>query len=220
MMEILSRCGQSTLRVFRPSCLNNRLGSVLGQLISVEHNRLTVSVTVSIDEPAGGYLEMVEYKNSARGHLIALENKGAMEGYLEETIQGTTMKQKAYGTLVSSEMHAESIDQLVSLPWSAVRLRHFDEEIRMTPKILALIAIPNVRMQLQLRLTREENDSEEKKISKKEKTLLMTSVRDLMTNEAGWAAVPCAKRRYALCFFRFMLEQISVPAVPDTERRQ
>ena len=189
MMEILSRCGQSTLRVFRPSCLNNRLGSVVGQLITVEHNRLTVSVTVSIDEPAGGYLEMVEYKNSARGHLIALENKGAMEGYLEEMVQGTTMKQKAYGTLVS-------------LPWSAVRLRHFDGEIRMTPKILALIAIPNVRTQLQLRLTREEYDSEEKKISKKEKTLLMTSVRDLMANDAGWAAVPCAKRRYALYFFR------------------
>ena len=32
-----------------------------------------------IDEPAGGYMKMMEYRNSARGHLIALENKGAME---------------------------------------------------------------------------------------------------------------------------------------------
>ena len=47
-----------------------------------------------IDEPAGGYMEMMEYRNSARGHLIAPENKGAMEYNLEETIQGTTMKQK------------------------------------------------------------------------------------------------------------------------------
>ena len=47
-------------------------------------------------------MEMMEYRNSARGHPIALENKGAMECYLEEMIQGTTIKQKAYGTLVSS----------------------------------------------------------------------------------------------------------------------
>ena len=49
----------------------------------------------------------MEYRNSARGHLIALENKGAMECYLETMIQGKFMKQKAYGTLVSSEMHAD-----------------------------------------------------------------------------------------------------------------
>ena len=63
-MEILSQCGQSTLRDFRPSCMNHR---------TVEYSRLTV------DEPAGGYMEMVEYGNSARGHLIALENKNFME---------------------------------------------------------------------------------------------------------------------------------------------
>ena len=101
-MEILSQCGQSTLRDFRPSYMNHGKGSVVGQLIPVEHNRLTVSKTVSIDEPAGGYMEMVENRNSARGHLIALGNKGAMEDYVEEMIQGTTMKQKAYGMLVSS----------------------------------------------------------------------------------------------------------------------
>ena len=58
----------------------------------MEYNRLRMSETVSIDEPAGGYMEMVEYRNSARGHLIALENKGAMENYLETTIKGTTKK--------------------------------------------------------------------------------------------------------------------------------
>ena len=54
--------------------------------------------------------------------------------YLEEIFMGTTMKQKAYGTpLASSEMHTETVDQLVSLPWRAVILRHF-EELRTTPK--------------------------------------------------------------------------------------
>ena len=74
-MEILSQCEESTLRDFRPSSMSHGKGSVVGQLIPVEHNRLTVSETVSIDEPTGGYMEMVEYRNSARGHLIALINK-------------------------------------------------------------------------------------------------------------------------------------------------
>ena len=59
-IEVLSQCGQSTLRFFEPSCTNHGKGSVVGQLIPVEHNRLTVSETVSIDEPAGGYMDMVE----------------------------------------------------------------------------------------------------------------------------------------------------------------
>ena len=120
--------------------------------------------------------------------------------------------------MVSSEMHAETIEQFVSLPWRAVVLRYFEEEMRTMPKIHAVIAIPYVRTELQLRLawcmiglTRGEYDSEERKRSKEEKVFLMTSVRDLMTQEG--AAVACAKRRDALCFVQFMIEQISVPAL-------
>ena len=60
-------------------------------------------------------------------------------------------------------------------------------------------------------LTRGEYDSEERKGSKGEKVFLMTSMRDLITQEG--AAVACAKRRDALCFLRFMIEQISLPAL-------
>ena len=60
-------------------------------------------------------------------------------------------------------------------------------------------------------VTREEYDSEERKRSKGEKVFLMTSMRDLITQEG--AAVECAKRRDALCFIRFMIEQTSVPAL-------
>ena len=130
-------------------------------------------------------------------------------------MQGTTLKQKAYGTLVSSEMHVETIELLVSLPWRAVVLRYFEEKMRTMPKIHALIAISYMRTELQLRfawcMTRREYDSEERKRSKEEKVFLMTSVRDLMTQEG--AAVACAKRRDALCFVRFMIKQISVPAL-------
>ena len=43
-----------------------------------------------------------------------------------------------------------------------------------------------------------EYDSEERKRSKGETVFLMTSMRDLITQEG--AAVACAKRRDALCF--------------------
>ena len=131
-----------------------------------------MSETVSIDEPASGYIEMLEFRKLARGHLMTLEDQNAIEGYLETMMQGTTLKHKAYGTLVSSEMHAETIEQLVSLPWRAVLLRFFEEEMRTTPKIHALIAVPYVRTELHLRfawciigLTRGEYDSEERKRS-------------------------------------------------------
>ena len=197
-MEILSQCGESTMKVFKLSPMNPGKGSVVGQLVPVEYNRLTLSDTVSIDEPANGYMEMLECRNSARGHLMALEEQSNMEGYLETMMQGTTLKQKAYGTLVSSEMHTETIEHLVSLPWRAVVLRFFEEEMRTTPQINALIAVPYVRTELKLRfawcmigLTRGEYDSEERKRSKEEKVFLMTSVRDLMTQEGAAIAWQC-----------------------------
>ena len=217
-IEILSQCGESKMKDFKTSPMNHGKGSVAGQQVPVEYNRLAVSETVSIDEPAGGYMEMLAYRNSARGYVMALEDKMAMEGYLETMLRSTTLKQKAYGTLASSEMQAETIEQLVSLPWKAVVLKYFEEEMRTAPRIHALMAVPYVRTELQLRfawcmmgLTRGEYDSEERKRSKEEKVFLITNLRDLITQEG--AAVACAKRRDALRFIRFLIEQISVPAL-------
>ena len=61
-----------------------------------------------------------------------------------------------------------------------------------------------------------EYDSKERKKSKGENVHLMTSLRDLMVQEG--AAFVCAKRRDALCFLRFKLEQISVPALNTCAR--
>ena len=206
------------MKDLKPSPMNHRKGSAAGQLVPVEYNRLTVSEAVSIDEPAAGYLEMSEYRNSARGYVMALEDKSAKESYLETMLQGTTLKQKAYGTLASSEIQTETMEQLVSLPWKAVVLRYFEEGMMPAPRIHALMAVPYVRNELQLRfswcmmgLTREEYDSEERKRSKEEKVFLMTNPRDLIIQEG--AAVACAKRKDALCFIRFMIEHISVPAL-------
>ena len=217
-MEILRQCGESTMKDFKPSPMNHGKGSVAGQLVPVEYNRLTVSETVSIDEPADGYMEMLEYRNSVRGYVMALEDKMAMEGYLETMLRGTTLKQKAYGALASSEMQAETIEQLVSLPWKAVVLKYFEEEMRTAPRIHALMAVPYGRTELQLRfawcmmgLNSGEYDSEERKRSKEEKVFLMTNLRDLITQEG--TTVACGKRRDAFCFIRFLIEQISVPAL-------
>ena len=76
------------MKVFKPSPMNHGKGSDAGQLVPVEYNRLTVSETASIDEPAGVYMEMLEYRNSARGYVMALEDNSAMEGYLETMLQG------------------------------------------------------------------------------------------------------------------------------------
>ena len=78
---------------FIPSCLNHGKRSVIGQLTPVAYNRWTVSDTVSIDEPAVGYMELVEDRNSARGNLLTQKLPG-------KKIQGTTKKQKAYGTFL------------------------------------------------------------------------------------------------------------------------
>ena len=90
--------------------------------------------------------------------------------------------------------------------------------MRATPNIHALIAVPYVKTELQLRfvwcmigLNRGEYDLEERKRSKEENVFLLTSMRDLISQEE--AAIACAKRRDALCFIRFMTEQISLPAL-------
>ena len=50
-MEILSQCGESTIKDFKPSPMSHGKGSVVGQLFSVEYNRPTVSETVSRNPP-------------------------------------------------------------------------------------------------------------------------------------------------------------------------
>ena len=55
---------------------------------------------------------MMEYKNSAREHLIALKTKGAMECFVEKIINGPTMKHNAYATLAFSQEHTETVDEL------------------------------------------------------------------------------------------------------------
>ena len=73
-MEILNQYGESTLRDFKSSCMNHVKGSIVSQLTPVEHNRLKVS-----DYMVDTWIhEMLEYRNAAKNHLIALEKRHGM----------------------------------------------------------------------------------------------------------------------------------------------
>ena len=191
-MEILSQCGERTLQNFKPSSMNHGGGRVIGQLVPVEHNRLTMSKTVSIDEPAGGYMEMMEYRNLARGHLIALENKSAMEGYFETMTQGTTLKQKAYETLVSSETPAKTVGEPTMESSSVTVLRKRNENHSKDTSSDSDTLCEN-RITTEVRLVHDWTDTRgirfgRKRRSKGEKVFIMTKFRDLIIQEG--AAVP------------------------------
>ena len=49
-----------------------------GQLDAVEYSRVTVPESVHMGDPAGGYVEMMKARNSARGHLMAWSEKRAV----------------------------------------------------------------------------------------------------------------------------------------------
>ena len=70
-MEILSQCGSGGLEDYRPSRINMAKLKLEGQHDVVEYSRITVPESVHMGDPAGGYLEMLKARNSARGHLMA-----------------------------------------------------------------------------------------------------------------------------------------------------
>ena len=74
-----------------------------GQLDVVEYSRITVPDSVHMGDPAGGYAEMLKAKNSARGHLMAWSEKKAIQEHLQKLTEGSNLKRKENGTLISSE---------------------------------------------------------------------------------------------------------------------
>ena len=67
----------------------------------------------------------------------------------EKVIKDMTLKQEPFGKLVSSKCKRK-LGSIVSLLWMALLLRHFEEGMKATSKVLALIAVPFARNKLQL----------------------------------------------------------------------
>ena len=83
-MEIISQCGSGGLEDYRPSRTNMARLKLEGQLDVVEYSRVTVPESVHMGDPAGGYVDMLKARDSARGHLMAWSEKRAMQEYLKE----------------------------------------------------------------------------------------------------------------------------------------
>ena len=100
-MEIISQCGSGGLEDYRPSRTNMTKMELEGQLDVVEYSRVTVPESVHMGDPAGGYVEMLKARNSARGHLMAWSEKRAMHEYLKGLTENSNLNRKEYGTVMS-----------------------------------------------------------------------------------------------------------------------
>ena len=118
----------------------------------VEYNCITVLESVHKGNAAGGYMEIVKARNSARGHLMAWHDKQAMQEYLKELETGSNLKRKKYDTVMSSEVNENGLELLNKTSWWVALQKCFDETMRTSSSVMALMANPCVRIDLQVRL--------------------------------------------------------------------
>ena len=147
-MEILSQCGSGGLEDYRPSRINMAKLKLEGQLDMVEYSRITVPESVHMGDPAGGYVEMLKARNSARGHLMAWSEKRVMQEYLKELTENLNLNRKEYGTVMSSEANEVGLEKLLEISWRAALQRYFDEAMHAPATMAAYLAHPCVRTDL------------------------------------------------------------------------
>ena len=90
-MEVISQCGSGRLDDYKPSRTNMARMKLEGHLDVVEYSRITVPDSVHMGDPAGGYVEMLKARNFARGHLVAWNEKQAMQEYLKELTESSIL---------------------------------------------------------------------------------------------------------------------------------
>ena len=89
------------------------------QLGVVEYSRSTVPDSVHMGDPAGGYVEMLKARNSAREHLMAWREKHAIQEYLRDLAEESNLYRKEYGTVMSSEANEIGLESLLEIFWRA-----------------------------------------------------------------------------------------------------
>ena len=114
-MEVISHCGSGGLDDYKPSRINMARMKLEGQIDVVEYSRITVSDSVHVGDPAGGYVEMLKARNSARGHLMAWNEKQAMQEYLRELTENSNLNRKEHGTVMSSEANEIGLERLLEI---------------------------------------------------------------------------------------------------------
>ena len=180
-----------------------------GQLDVVEYSQITVPDSVHVGDPAGGYVEMLKARNSARGHLMAWNEKQAMQEYLRELTENSNLNRKEYGTVMSSEANEIGLERLLEISWRAALQRYFDETMHAPATVAAYLAYPCTRTDLQVRLAwclmgimKAEYEANNDSKSKEQELELMEALRMLISRDDS--AIAWAKRKDALCFVRFV----------------
>ena len=191
-----------------------------GQLDGVEYSRVTVPESVHMGDPAGGYVEMLKARNSARGHLMAWSEKQAMQEYLKGLTESSNLNRKEYGTVMSSEANEIGLEKLLEISWRAVLQRYFDETMHAPATVAAYLAHPCTRTDLQVRLAwclmgikKAEYEASIDLKSKEQELELMEALRALISKDDS--AIAWAERKDALCFVRFVVDRIHTPVLGE-----
>ena len=116
-MEVVSQCGSGGLEDYKPSRTNLATMKLEGQLDVVEYSCITVTEPIHMGNPAGGYVEVLNVKISAREHLMAWHDKQAMHEYLMELMMWSNLNRKEYGTVMSSGANKDGLELLVKIFW-------------------------------------------------------------------------------------------------------
>ena len=219
-MEIISQCGSGGLEDYRPSRTNIAKLKLEGQLDVVEYSRVTVPESVHMGDPAGGYVEMLKARNSARGHLMAWSEKRAMQEYLKELTENSNLNRQEYGTVMSSEANEIGLERLLEISWRAALQRYFDESMHAPATVAAYLAHPCMRTDLQVRLAwclmgikKAEYEASNDSKSREQELELMEALRALISKDDS--AIAWAKRKNALCFVRFVVDRIPTPVLGE-----
>ena len=148
----INQCGSGGLDDYKPSQTNMAMMKLEGQLGVVEYSRITVPDSVHMGDPAGGYVEMLKARNSARGHLLTWSAKNTMHEYLQELTENSNLKRKEYGTVMSSEANEIGLEQLLKTSWRAALQRYFDDTMHAPAMVAAYLAFPFAGIDLQVQL--------------------------------------------------------------------
>ena len=212
-MEVISQCGSGGLDDYKPSRTNMAWIKLEGQLDVVEYSRITVPDSVHVGDPAGGYVEMLKARNSARGHLMAWNEKQAMQEYLKELTENSNLNRKEYGTVMSWKASKFGLEKLLEISWRAALQRYFDETMHAPATMAAYLAYPCTRIDLQIRLAwcfmgikKAEYEANNDSKSKEQELELMEALQMMISRDDSAIAWP--KRKDAICFVRFVVDRI------------
>ena len=216
-MEVISQCGSGGLDDYKPSRTNIARMKLEGQFDVVEYCRIIVPDSVHMGDPAGGYVEMLKARNSARGHLMACNEKQAMQEYLKELTENSNLNRKEYGTVMSSEANEIGLEKLLEISWRAGLQKYFDETMHAAATVAAYLAYPCTRTDLQVRLAwclmgikKAEYEANNDSKSKEQELKLMEALQMLISRDDS--AIAWAKRKDTLCF----VGRVVVDRIPTT----